>query len=173
VCTIDTNQQTSLSGSIKNALKQKADAMAEGIKAPVVKAEVKSNIANIIAQSNFQSAAGEVISIMAQTSVQDFSANSGEIAGQNIEINQKMDSVTDGLLQSKQLQDTVQKVANAIDSAAESKSTGIKGGEIAAIVVSIVVFIIIIIAIVIFVRYKMAMARTQVPQQQPPMFGMW
>lgn len=160
VCTIDSSQQTKLSNDVKNALKQKADAMAEGIRSPSTRASVKTVISNIIDQNNFQSAAGDLMSAMSQTAVQNISDNTGNIVGRSMTINQNTSTVLDGIVRSKQLQDTVQKVANAIDNSAESKTTGIKGGAIAGTVIGLLMLVALIVGVAVFIRYKMAMART-------------
>lgn len=154
-CTIDTSQQAKLTNDVRNALNATANAIATGIVAPKTQSLVKTQIRNILSHENIQSAVGEVVVLLSQSSTPDIIGNAGTIIDRNRTTNQEITSVSDGLLKSKQLQDSIQKVANVIDSNATSESTGIKGSDITKWLLLIAFILIIVISIYIFIRYKM------------------
>lgn len=141
-CTIDTSQQTKLTNDVKSTLSATAKAIATGIVAPRTQSIVKSQIDNIVNQESIQSAMGEFSSIMTQSAVQTITDRNGNINISNQNTEQNINSVADGLLQSKQLQDTIQKVANVIDTNASATSTGVKGGDMVMMLLLVLAIIV-------------------------------
>lgn len=155
VCNIDKLQQSKLVSDVETNLKATASAIATGIVAPKAQSLVQSEIKNVFSHENIQSAVGEMTALLSQTVSQDIIDNEGTIIGRNRTTNQEIKSVSEGILKSRQLQDSIRKVANVIDSNAIAESTGIKGSDITMWLVLVAFILIIVVSIYIFIRYKM------------------